>query len=90
MVVAVDLASLQGGNLVYKDQSELTVVVANKQWRTPSNFLQDSLALYLNGQVLDRFSDNGFTILGDDEFELKIAVPNIATDHVFFVSYIEE
>lgn len=89
MVAIVDFGAFSGGAPVWKDKTELTELVTNQRWQTPSLFEEDTLAVYLNGQVLDRFSDNGFTVIDDETFELKIAIP---TSHPFvlFVSYTEK
>ena len=86
MTVSVDFTARRANNLVFKDKTELTVLVPNQRWQTPHKFVEKSLCVYENGQTLDRVSDNGFVVLSDQTFELR---EPLRTNHVMFVSYLE-
>lgn len=88
MVVSIDFGAFDGGAPVWRDVSVLTEIIPRQRYQTPEKFIETSLAVYFNGQVLDRESDNGFTVIDDETFELKIAIPS-GRIYTLFVSYSE-
>ena len=71
MVATVDFSSRKADNLVWRTEASLTVVTARKRYQLPEAAVGDSIIVTVNGQVLDRDSDNGFTVISGSEFELK-------------------
>ena len=72
MPVTVDFAARRATNLVYRDEADFTALVPGARYQLPEPCVELSLIVYVNGQALDRLSDNGFVVLSPDTFELKV------------------
>ncbi len=89
MVVSVDFSYSKASNLIWRDVSELTELSEGESWRLPEACIPSSLAVYLNGQVLDRESGNGFEVLSETDWRLKKKVSGVGVRHRMFVSYLK-
>ena len=57
-------------NLYWAGEGEL-VDLGSGSYETPHNFFEDTLAVFINGKKLDKNQPNGFTVTGDNTFQLK-------------------
>lgn len=71
MAVTIDFGTRQLSP-VLRPEGDLTELVVNKRYQTPEAFLGGSLIVIINGLVKDRVNDNGYDVLSDDTFELRI------------------
>ena len=71
MVMSFDFTS-DLERIVHFTEGDLVALVPNKRYQTPDGFWPDSLIVTVNKTVLDQVNDNGYDIVADDVFELKI------------------
>ena len=72
MVVTVDFSLRAANNLVFRLEPELIPLVVNRRFQLPEEAVLESVSVMLNGQVLDRLSDNGFVVVSPTVVELKV------------------
>jgi hypothetical protein len=76
MVISKDFGAGAATGLVWRHESELTVITTNKVYQLPESCVEESLVVMLEGQVLNKVDDNGYNVLTPLTFELKETKPS--------------
>ena len=74
MVVRADF-TVSAENLTWTGPSTLTEIIPGVRFRTPDHYYENTLIVMLNGLPLSAENDDGYTVIDDETFELKEALP---------------
>jgi len=74
-------------DFVWRFIADLVEILPGEKWQTPEKFVQESLCVAINGQMLNADADNGFVINDDETFSLKIP---ITRSFFILVGYIKQ
>lgn len=72
-LIGIAFGSL-ANNLYWAGEGEL-INLGSDIYQTPHDFYADTLAVFVNGKKVDKNLDNGFVVLSDNTFQMKISHP---------------